>query len=60
VAGRPGLANATRATVTAQAAIDNPAPEPKRHVEIPGAGHHDWVLLAGNPLIRETLGRVAS
>jgi fermentation-respiration switch protein FrsA (DUF1100 family) len=31
------------------------ARQPKRYVEIPGAGHNDWALLAGDQLIRETL-----
>jgi fermentation-respiration switch protein FrsA (DUF1100 family) len=35
------------------------ARQPKRYVEIPGAGHNDWALLAGNQLIRETLAFIA-
>ncbi len=31
------------------------APTPKRYVEIPGAGHNDLALLAGDALIREVL-----
>jgi fermentation-respiration switch protein FrsA (DUF1100 family) len=31
------------------------APEPKRYVEIPGVGHNDVELLAGDRLIREVL-----
>jgi hypothetical protein len=34
------------------------ARHPKRYVEIPGAGHNDWALIAGNPLLRETLSFV--
>ena len=34
------------------------AADPKHYVEIPGAGHNDWELLAGDRLIREVLAFV--
>ena len=34
------------------------AVEPKRYVEIPGAGHNDWELLAGEQLVREVIAFV--
>jgi uncharacterized protein len=34
------------------------ASQPKRYVEIPGAGHNDWALLAGDRLVRETVAAV--
>ena len=38
--------------------LHDAAPEPKRYVEIPGAGHNDWTLLAGDRLVREVLAIV--
>jgi uncharacterized protein len=35
------------------------AGQPKRYIEIAGAGHNDWALLAGNQLVRETLAFIA-
>jgi fermentation-respiration switch protein FrsA (DUF1100 family) len=35
--------------------LHDAAPEPKRYVEIPDAGHNDFELLAGDRLIREVL-----
>ena len=33
--------------------LHDAAPGPKRYVEIPGADHNDWELLAGDRLVRE-------
>jgi fermentation-respiration switch protein FrsA (DUF1100 family) len=35
------------------------AREPKRYVEIAGASHNDWALLAGRPLLKATVAFIA-
>jgi uncharacterized protein len=39
-------------------ALYDAAAEPKRYVEVPGAGHNDFALLAGDRLVREIVATV--